>query len=214
MKTKSFRVLEHAAVLAFVAAIMVACANAPTAFERKFYDVETNHVPRVVLVTNVVPVTSSAAGSVEGASPEWRTNVEFVTNTEESYTFKPNTNAAALVSTASKAAGLFGPWGELVGVVLGGIIGGYGLLRSSRAAKTAAVLAQVIETGRQVLQSTPQGQAIDDEWKLWMIQHQAEQGVITDVMRLLEKAVDEPSAKAVAQKLVQVMAERAGAAPS
>ncbi len=75
--------------------------------------------------------------------------------------------------------------------------------------KTAGVLAQVIETGRQVLQATPQGQVLDEQWKLWMMQHQAEAGVMTDVLKLLQNVVDEPSAKLAAQQLVTLMGERA-----
>ena len=113
----------------------------------------------------------------------------------------PNAGAAQLVSAAS----FLGPWGHLAGIVLGGLFGAYGLLRSSRSAKTAGVLAQVIETGRQVLQATPQGQALDQQWKTWMIQHQAEQGVMSDVVKLLNQVVDEPSAKITAQDLVGLM---------
>jgi hypothetical protein len=127
-------------LLGFSLLFLSGCASAPTAWEQKFFDIQTNSVPRLVVVTNVVPST--------------------VTNT---------------------------------GVVLGGLIGAYRLLRSFRASKTAGVLAQVIETGRQVLQATPQGQAQDEQWKVWMVQHQAEQGVIEDVVRrsqITSKAVE------------------------
>ena len=205
------------------AAALVGCGTVPTKLEQKFYDIETNTLPRVVVVTNVVPVyvtntlpqATSAAGVPTNAIEvvSWRTNVVVQTNFVEAYTYTPNTNAARLVSTASSAASLFGPWGELVGLVLGGVIGGYGMLRSSRASKTAGVLAQVIETGRQVLQATPQGQVLDEQWKLWMMQHQAEQGVMTDVLKLLQSVVDEPSAKLAAEGLVDLVNERT-AAPS
>lgn len=206
----------------FLAGALAGCGTAPTRFDQKFYDIETNSLPRVVVVTNVVPVyvtngvapataTAAAPGNVAEVVA-WKTNVVVQTNFVEAYTYTPNTNAARLVSTASSAAGLFGPWGELVGLVLGGVIGGYGMLRSSRATKTAGVLAQVIETGRQVLQATPQGQAIDEQWKMWMMQHQAERGVMADVLKLLENVVDEPSAKVAAQGLVGLVNERTSSA--
>ncbi len=188
--------------------LLPACSTAPTRFDQKFYDIQTNQVPRVVLVTNTiaVPATPLADANTNHATAiTWQTNIVAITNFLETYTYAPNTNAAQLVSTVSRTTSLLGPWGELAGIVLGGMLGAYGLIRSSRAAKTAGVLAQIIETGRQVLQSTPQGQALDQQWKLWMMQHQAEQGVVLDVIKLLDNVVDEPSAKLTAQELISLM---------
>ena len=67
------------------------------------------------------------------------------------------------------------------------------------------MLAQIIETGREVLQATPQGRLLDDRWKAWMIQHQAEQGVIEDVLKLLARVVDNDSAKTAAEDLLALM---------
>ncbi|RPJ19252.1 MAG: hypothetical protein EHM35_20890 [Planctomycetaceae bacterium] len=195
---------------------LTGCSSAPTRLERKFFDITTNTFPQVTLVTNIVSISPtnslpmSPTGKLSTLKPQLgsQTNVVTVTNLIEAYTYTPNTNSAVLVATAARAANLFGPWGELVGVLLGGLIGGYGLLRSSRASKTAAALAQIIETGRQVLQSTPQGQVLDAKWKIWMMQHQAEQGVMLDVIRLLHNAVDSQSAKQVAQSLITMMEHR------
>ena len=78
-------------------------------------------------------------------------------------------------------------------------------MRSRKATRVAGVLAQVIETGRAILQSTPQGKEADEKWKSWMIEHQAEQGVIEDVVKLLGAVVDTPSAREAAEKLVALM---------
>ena len=179
-----------------------ACKSAPTRLEQKLFHIRTNQLPTVTLLTNIVPASPDPTSSAPSNPPiTWHTNIIVTTNTLESYTYTPSAAATQLVTVAS---GL-GPWGHLASVIIGGLLGAYGFLRSSRAAKTAAVLAQVIETGRQVLQSTPQGQALDQQWKAWMIQHQAEQGVIPDVIKLLSKAVDEPSAKLTAQALVNLI---------
>jgi hypothetical protein len=97
--------------------------------------------------------------------------------------------------------------GELASVALGGVFGLWGLLRSNRATKTAGVLAQVIETGREIMARTPQGAAAGEAWKQWMVMHQAETGVIREVADLLNKAVDEKSAGFVAQELVDRMGD-------
>jgi hypothetical protein len=185
------------------AVLLTGCASTPTRLEQKLFDVRTNQIPSVVLVTNIVPVYAQAGidGRAQASPVSWRTNITVTTNLVEAYTYTPKLSADQLASATS----LLGPWGQLLGVILGGVIGAYGLIRSSRATKTAGVLAQVIETGRQVLQATPQGQALDAQWKTWMIQHQAEQGVMSDVVKLLNQAVDEPSAKITAQDLLALM---------
>ena len=216
------------ALCAALAATLVACSTAPTALERKFFDIETNLVADVATATNVVPryntnisvmlVTNRTADGEALVVPMTNATVEvtFVTNytvasnVVESYMYVPNTNAAHLQGAVGRTAGLFGPLGELVGVLIGAGFGLWGYLRSSKAAKVAGVLAQVIETGRMVLQATPQGQALDEQWKRWMIQHQAEQGVIQDVVRLLGNVVDEPSAKEAADSLLALMQEKQG----
>jgi len=216
------------ALCAALAATLVACSTAPTALESKFFDIETNLVADVATAPHVVPrystnisemlVTNRTADGEALVVPMTNATVEvtFVTNhtvasnVVVSYTYKPNTNAAQLQAVGSRTAGLFGPFGELVGVLIGAGFGLWGYLRSSKAAKVAGVLAQVIETGRMVLQATPQGQALDEEWKRWMIQHQAEQGVIQDVVKLLGNVVDEPSAKQAAERLLALMQERRG----
>ena len=128
-----------------------------------------------------------------------------VTNYDETYTYTPNERARTVSAVAGTAAGLLGPVGELVALLCAGAFGVWGQIRSSRATRVAGVLAQVIETGRAVLQSTPQGQKLDDQWKSWMITHQAEQGVIEDVVKLLGKVVDHGSAMEVSRELVGLM---------
>jgi hypothetical protein len=185
----------------FLVLFLSGCSSAPSRLEQKLFHIRTNQLPTVTLATNIVPAYPDPTPSA-GSNPPitWHTNITVTTNTLDSYTYTPSAPATQVVSVAS---GL-GPWGHLASVIIGGLLGAYGLLRSTRSAKTAAVLAQVIETGRQVLQSTPQGQALDQQWKAWMIQHQAEQGVIPDVIKLLSKAVDEPSAKLTAQDLLSL----------
>jgi hypothetical protein len=128
-----------------------------------------------------------------------------VTNYEEAYTYTPNERARTVSAVAGTAAGLLGPVGELVALLCAGAFGVWGQLRSSRATRVAGVLAQVIETGRAVLQASPQGQKLDEQWKNWMITHQAQQGVIEDVVKLLGTVVDDGTAKEAAARLLELM---------
>jgi hypothetical protein len=102
--------------------LFAGCASAPTKFDQRFFDIQTNTLPRVVVVTNVVPsfatnmVTVWRTNVVSEHETEvvpvtnvttlvsWRTNVAVITNLVEAYTYTANTNAAQLVATASRAA--------------------------------------------------------------------------------------------------------------
>jgi hypothetical protein len=207
--------------------LLCGCANQPTKFERKFFNIQTNMVGRVAVVTNVVPVyvTNSSVAwqtNLESGTPvalpisnatvtvSYKTNRAVATNLVEEYTFTPNANTALTSVLAGRTVGAFGPFGELAMVLVTAAFGVWAQVRTARAKKVAAVLAQVIETGRIVLQSTPQGQVLDDQWKLWMVKHQAEQGVISDVVRLLGSVVDGDSAREAADKLLALMHERRG----
>jgi hypothetical protein len=121
----------------------------------------------------------------------------------ETYEFTPNGAAEQAARTIGGIAGVLGPWGELVTLGVSGLFGIYASVRSRRYRKTAEVLTQVIETGRAVLASTPNGSAAMEAWTQWMIQHQAETGVFEEVVKLLGSAVDPASARGVAAELLQ-----------
>lgn len=213
--------------LAGTMALLAGCASGPpTALEREFYDIRTNVIPVIVPVTNVVEQTNWATVTVTNrveivAEKEvvvpvtnvvlhsvWATNIVNVTNWVEAYTFVPGTNATALTETARGIGSLWGPFGELAGLIVGGLFGLWGVMRSNRANKTAAVLAQVIETGKQLLRLTPQGQGLDAAWTSWMKEHQRETGTMLAVIQLLNTVVDEPSAKRVAKELAELIQAR------
>ncbi len=184
------------------------CSSPPTKVERVLYSVTTNHEPSVALE----PVVSSVSETNEAGTvlTRWETNKVWVTNVVETYTMTPNTLAKTAAPVVGSAVALLGPWGDLASVVVAGALAVWGWVRSSRLNRTAGVLAQVIETGREVLKSTPQGREWDKAWVQWMTQHQAEEGVIENVMNVLASAVDNPTAKVAAEKLLAVLKERSG----
>ncbi len=159
--------------------LLSACSGVPRAWEQRFFTVQTN-----------TPTSALARQALPPQAPV------------ETYTFTPNANASTAATVAGNVAGMFGPWGELVSLAVGGFFGLYGMLRSSRSNKTAAVLAQVIETGRRILEQTPQGQQAQQQWVQWMMKHQAETGVLQNVIGILNKSVDPAQARSVANQLI------------
>ncbi len=216
MKTIS-AVLLLSSSLSLSAVLFAGCAatRPPSPVERSFYDIKTNTVEVVVTKTNVINQTNVIERVVEHDVTNLFpvvtsvTNVTHATNAVASYDLTPNEKAAAVQNTAGLIGNFWGVGGIASGV-LGLLFGLYGQWRSSRSNKTAGALAQIIETGRALLQTTPQGKALDGQWKSWMIEHQAEAGVITEVGKLMQNVVDDKSAQIVAAQLLALM-ERAPA---
>lgn len=237
-------ILDVAALLAIPLCLFIlfGCATganrAPTAFEQKFFNIQTNYVPQVmvttvtnyqiekvrqvVVETNTVTITNQQSGAQEQKIvyvPVTNTLVkevpvvtkEFITNTVPSYTYTPNATTAQIKAGAETVGGLFGPYGGMAAAAVGGIFGLWGHLRSSKANATSAVLTQVIETGSELLKTTPQGTVLADKWRTWMIAHQAEQGVIENVTKIVANVVDNEAAKDAAAKLTALTASVRGA---
>jgi hypothetical protein len=187
-------------------------------------DIVTNEVIQVVIKTNIVPVTNivnvtetriidvtnAITVPVTKTVIDWVTNVVTTTNTLEVYDYKVNTNAVTTVNAIKETARLIpgvGPFADLLGGILLGGLAVYARLRSTK--KTAAVLAQVIEVGREILSQTPQGAQAATAWKDWMIKHQATQGVFESVLKLVSNktVVDNAEASRIATQLLSLMDE-------
>jgi len=177
------------------AMLFASCASTkpPSALEEHFFTVITNYV---TVVTTNEQITAGADGVLV-------TNPVIVTNIYEGYDFAPNTNAAALIETGERIGDFWGV-GGLVGTILAGLFGVWAKMRGNQAAKTAGVLAQVIEAGRKVLATTPQGQNLETQWVAWMSKHQTETGVVLEVSKLLKQVVNKESAQMVADELIKL----------
>lgn len=180
----------------------------PTALDLKFFDVQTNWVTQVI--TNVVTVnqtntvfqTNTVTGAVTSALEVHPQQISLtITNPVPSYTFAPNANATALTATGGAIATPFG-FGGIVTAVLGGIFGLWGHARSRSATNTSETLVQVIETARNIIRSSPNGDQLSSKFDQWMMNHQTDAGVIQNVAKLVDLAVDPDAAKGVAQQLV------------
>lgn len=187
---------RNAVLILALSLLMVGCASTkpPSAVESHFFTIVTNYVP-VVFETNVVVVNE------EGIPI---TNRVTLTNYVEGYDFKANTNATAVVETGTAIGNFFGV-GGLVGTILAALFGLWGKMRSTQALKTAGVLAEIIEAGRKVLSTTPQGQNLEMQWVAWMSKHQTETGVVLEVAKLLKQVVNAESAQKVADQIIQLV---------
>jgi hypothetical protein len=173
-------------LVAVLPLLITSCVGAPTTLEEALFNITTTEVPIVSTTTNVV-------GGVEVVTSE--------TNWVEAFDFTPNEKSTAIVETGTNIGNFFGV-GGIVGTLLSALLGIWAKSRSNSNRKTAAILAQVIEAGRKVMSTTPQGAQLESQWTAWMMKHQTEAGVILEVSKLLKQVVDKESAQMVADTLI------------
>ena len=190
-----------------LACVIVGCATSaahpPTALDRAFMNVETNYVPVVHVVTNVVSVTN------ESHQVAWQTNFATVTVTNEEYRLTPNATAQTVQAIGGATGGLFGV-GGIASTALAGLFSIWASMRSSKRYQTAAVVAQNVQTLRAFIQGLPNGAAYDAALTKWMASHQAEAGVTDQVLGLLENEVNNDTAQFAAQKVRDIIAALQG----
>jgi len=215
-------------VLSLIATLALLCTgckmfgsnpSAPTAMESKFFDVTTNFVPRYVtnqvlvpvFMTNVVTQTITVTNTTGLVIPQINTTYEYktvnqtntivATNWVEAYDYKPNktTGTVATISGTLSNLGIPGI-GGLVTAVLLGAAGAYGKMRSTlkTSDKINGVLTQGIETAREVISNTPQGQELDAKFKQYLKDHQEAAGVLKQVSNLVADNVNNSAAQGAA----------------
>jgi hypothetical protein len=77
----------------------------------------------------------------------------------------------------------------------------------------AVALSQIIETGREVLKTLPNGAALDTAYVSWMQKHQAEAGAIQGVMKIVSKVTDNQSAQKAAEEIADTIGFIQASAP-
>ena len=207
--------------------IITGCSTTPTAFDRALANVQTNYVPTLALQTNVVTVTNTVVQTITQTNSvgvplfvtnltsivTYQTNVVLTTNLVATYSLTPG-------STATGAAGVAGTIGNAVMPGTGSLISG-GLLallsiflgyrnramsgKNDALSQAAGVLAQTIETGRELMSSTPQGQKAADAFTQWMISHQLDAGVITQVTQIVKDSVNNQEAQKAADQILALI---------
>lgn len=205
------------------ALIIIGCSTTPpTATERKFYDITTNlnlvvtWQTNTLYRTNTVVETITVTNQIGQVVPIMVTNLFSVPvpqiipiyTTNQTYNYTQNANAEAVKGVAGTIGNIAAPGvgGPIASGIAGLAFALWAWVRGSKASATANNLAQTIEVARQLIQSLPNGKNLDNQLTTWMQQHQAEAGVLPQVLSILQKSVDNPAAKQVADQLTAALA--------
>lgn len=174
-------------------ASLVGCASGspPSSFERALYHVTTNYQ------TNVVGVSLVDTNRVV-------TNIVYQTNISQVVTLHPRESVVSGIKAGGAVATTFGfGLGGVVALVVGGIYAGWATWKNARDGKALAVLTQAVETGREIIKTTPQGKELEENYIEWLKQNQRTAGVIALVGAVVEENVDNAAAKAAAELLTR-----------
>ena len=202
---------------------LVGCGTTPNVVDKALFTESTNFVTKIVTVTNVVPVFTTITNTITNTDhtvvqvpmpayiTTYLTNVVTETNVVPQIQLSPGMGSNLATGVAGSIGGMFGV-GGLVTTVLGGLCSAYLGFRNrqmsgdnSAITQTAGVLTQNIETLMEVLNKTPQGQAIMPMLKNYLVQHQSEAGVVQQVGALVEQFVQNPAAKASADEILNAV---------
>ncbi len=201
--------------LAIIAAIsLIGCSTVgpnptpPTALERNIFIVQTNYVEQVNSVTNVI--TEVINRTNEFAQPVFFTNiitqVAQETNIVPAYTLTPSdTSKATAGVVGSVINAIFPGAGTATTYGLLGLLAAWGHLRSNKRGTTNEVIAQEVETLREVIKTLPNGVRYDTAITAWLQSHQVQEGVATQVLGLVRDSIDNPAAKVAAQEIMDTI---------
>lgn len=181
--------------------LLVGCAAGapPSSFERAIYNFTTQHVEVITFRTNYTTVVSPAGQTNIGP-----VTVTAETNWVEMYDRLPKESVVSGIKAGGAVATTFGfGLGGVVALVVGGIYAGWATWKNARKNKAMAVLAQAVETGREIIKTTPQGQSLEENYIAWLKQNQRTAGVIALVGAVVEENVDNAAAKAAAELLTR-----------
>ena len=174
---------------------------------------KTNFIPQQVDV--VVPLTN-VVGQVVFQTNTTTINVPQVTqitNSQPAYTLTPNStaqSAANIVGTVANAA--IPGAGSLISMGILAALGIWGHLRSYKLSNTVATTTatnqattQEIETLLEFIGALPNGSTYVSTVTSFLQAHQAEAGVINQVVTLLQNDVSNPDAKVAAQEIINTI---------
>jgi hypothetical protein len=217
--TKVFTVTGLIAAGASLAFMLSGCLNPspPTAAEAYLYNIQTNYVPiyvpaktNTVTQTNTVQITLTnqlngvVITNLEPQVVRFEVVVPATTNYQAQYSYSPGTGSQAIAGTVGGVGSMFGL--PFLGSAVTALFSLWGWIRSSRNGQAmGSSLAQIIETGREILKTLPNGAQYDAAYLNFMQQHQTDTGTILGVAELLKKAVSNATAKQAAQDIIDVV---------
>ncbi len=185
--------------------LLAGCANTtpPTRVERLLFDTVTNYVtvmktnevvvPIPVYKTNVLALTVTneqnlvlvSYSNIITKSFVYETNQVPAPALEAQYALAPK---APIAAVASIGASLPGPWALGFQGALA-LLAGWGHLRSRAKGTTAATLVDELQVVRTFIQGLPNGVAYDEAVVSFLKDHQAEAGVVTQVVNMMASKI-------------------------
>lgn len=213
--------------------ILAGCSTTPTGVDRAVANVQTNYAPVLALQTNVLTIvqtntviqTVTVTNSVGVPIPVFvtnyvtasvtQTNVALVTNQVPTYTLTPNATATGVAGAVGAVTNTFLP--GTGGLVTSGLLAALSIFLGFRnrqmngqndaLSQAAGVLAQTIETGREVLAKTTQGQQAADAFTAWMVGHQADTNTIATITNIVKASTDNVQAQAAANQILALIGQ-------
>lgn len=182
-----------------------------TAAQVQVPQVQTVTVTNIYNVTNNVGVATPVPVPVQVQFTNYVTQTTYttstVTNMVPQYQLAAGGASQTITDVGGAVGSLFGV-GGLVVAGLGALFGSYMKVRNNALAGQAStlntvsgVLAQNVETLRNVIATTPQGEQLGALVKQYLITHQATSGTISTIAGIVGNAVDNDSAKAAAAQI-------------
>jgi hypothetical protein len=126
----------------------------------------------------VTPATTNQVVSVDATTGQSVTN-QVVMPPATNVTYAPSPVAVAATQTI---AALPFPFAGTAGIALGWLLTAYAAWKNK---KLSVALVQGIDAGRQILQTTPEGQKLDAKFKDALIEHQEIAGVLNAASTLV-----------------------------
>jgi hypothetical protein len=189
-------------LLLSIIVLAAGCAGLDTAlYRQEVVDVPgavtaTNTVLRTNVVVIVAGVTNSAptAEDLVAAARNPDARIQNIITPEVTYAYAPptlrtNLVPRPLVEDGLKATGALPlPYAGTAGLVLGWLYTAYAAWRNK---KLSVAVVKSVQAGREFLQSTPEGQQLDQRFKEVLVREQGYDGVVREVRKLLDRYVSE-----------------------
>lgn len=183
MRTEEEKEMKPILALSLLIVLLpLGCSSTPTATERKIFDVSTNYVASG---TNIIPIY------VETIKTNWVTAI----NAGGSVVNTAAPGVGTLVST-----GILGLLSIFLGIRNRQYAG-----QNTSLSQAAGTLAQIIETGREVLSKTPQGQQAANAFTAWMVTHQADTNTIAQITQIVKDSTDNEEAQKAADQILALI---------
>ena len=92
--------------------------------------------------------------------------------------------------------------GSIAGLTVAALTGLFGYLKSSKSSTTSSTLSQEVETVLEFVKMLPNGATYNTALQNFMQKHQAETGVLTDVVKIIRDKTSNQVAKAAADNVM------------